>query len=149
MQIFYTTLSNTFEPDIYQTIVQNNRRKLVEIIGSIVGIVTVVNVLFIAVAPYVIDLLTAGRYVESAPYAKIFALHNITMACYYMVVRLLVGYGYVKGELVVRIVGSVLSVLCFYLLIKHYGFYGAAWGQVLSFALLSVIGLLYFTIKRR
>ncbi len=149
MQIFYTTLSNTFEPDIYQTIVQNNRRKLVEIIGSIIGIVTVVNVLFIAVAPYVIDLLTAGRYVESAPYAKIFALHNITMACYYMVVRLLVGYGYVKGELVVRIVGSVLSVLCFYLLIKHYGFYGAAWGQVLSFALLSVIGLLYFTIKRR
>ena len=149
MQIFYTTLSNTFEPDIYQSIEQSNRRRLYAIIGIIVGVVSVVNILFIVAAPYVIDILTAGRYVSSAPYARIFALHNITMACYYMVVRLLVGYGYVKGELLVRVVGAALSVACFYLLIQNYGFSGAAWGQVLSFALLSIIGLLYFRVKRR
>ena len=107
------------------------------------------NLAFVVLAPYLIDLLTAGRYVDSTPYARIFALHNITMAFYYTVVRLIVGYGYVKGELLIRVVGSVFSVLCFYLLIEHYGFYGAAWGQVLSFGMLTLLGLVYLMIKKR
>lgn len=149
MQIFHTTISNTFEPDIFQSISENNKKKLYLIIGSTNAIIVVANLAFVVLAPYLIDILTAGRYVDSTPYARIFALHNITMAFYYTVVRLIVGYGYVKGELLIRIVGSVFSVICFYLLIEHYGFYGAAWGQVLSFAMLSLLGLVYLMFKKR
>ena len=149
MQIFHTTISNTFEPDIFQSISENNKKKLYLIIGSTNAIIVFANLAFVVLAPYLIDILTAGRYVESTPYARIFALHNITMAFYYTVVRLIVGYGYVKGELLIRIVGSVFSVICFYLLIEHYGFYGAAWGQVLSFAMLSLLGLVYLMFKKR
>ena len=148
LQIFYTTVSNTFEPDIYQTIAQKNKKKLAIIMGTIIGVVVVANAFFILFAPLLIDVLTAGRYVESTPFARILALHNITMAVYYMVVRLLVGNGYVKGELFVRIVGAICSLVCFYFLIQHYGFYGAAWGQVLSFAMLAVIGLVYIGVKK-
>lgn len=149
MQIFYTTLSNTFEPDIYQTIAQKNRKKLALIMGAIIGIVALANMAFVLFAPFLIDVLTAGRYIAAAPFARILAIHNITMAIYYMVVRLLIGNGYVKGELLVRIIGAVCSVVAFYILIQHYGFYGAAWGQVLSFAMLAAIGLIYFGVKKK
>ena len=149
MQIFYTTLSNTFEPDIYQTIAQKNRKKLALIMGAIIGIVALANMAFVLFAPFLIDVLTAGRYVDATPFARILSIHNITMAIYYMVVRLLIGNGYVKGELLVRIIGAVCSVVAFYILIQHYGFYGAAWGQVLSFAMLAAIGLIYFGVKKK
>ena len=147
MQIFHTTISNTFEPDIYQSISENNKKKLYLIIGSTTAIIVVANMVFAILAPFLIDILTAGRYVDSTPFARIFALQNIAMAFYYTVVRLIVGYGYVKGELLVRIVGAVCSVGCFYLLIKSHGFYGAAWGQVLSFTMLTVLGIVYLVFK--
>ena len=149
MQIFHTTVSNTFEPDIYQSISENNKKKLYLIIGSTTAIIVVANLAFALLAPFLIDILTAGRYVDSTPFARIFALHNIAMALYYTVVRLIVGNGYVKGELLVRIIGAVCSVVCFYVLIAHYGFYGAAWGQVLSFTMLSIFGLVYLGLKKR
>ena len=149
MSIFYTTIANTFEPDIYQSIAQGKKKKLLVIMGVIVGTVSFFNLLFVVFAPFVIGVLTANRYVDAAPFAQILALHNISMACYYMVVKLLIGYGYVKTELLVRIVGAGLSVLMFYVLIRYYGFMGAAWGQVLSFVLLTVLGLMAFYCKKR
>ena len=149
MGIFYTTVSNTFEPDIYQAIAQKKKKKLIAVMSLIVGTVMFFNILFIVFAPYIIGLLTADRYVEATPFAQILAIHNIMMAIYYMVVKLMIGYGYVKMELFVRITGALVSVYMFYVLIEKWEFYGAAWGQVLSFVLLSVIGLLAFGIKRK
>lgn len=110
----------------------------------IVGGTAIVNLIFIVLAPYVVGLLTANRYIESTPYAQILAVHNIVMACYYMVVKLLIGYGYVKQELYVRVSGALASILMFYFMINRYGFIGAAWGQSLSFILLSIIGIVVF-----
>ena len=149
LTIFYTSLANTFEPDIYQAIAQGRKKKLLAIMGGIIGTVTFFNLLFVVFAPFAIGLLTANRYVDSAPYAQVLALHNITMACYYMVIRLLIGYGFVKTELLVRGIGAVLSIVMFWILIKCFGFMGAAWGQVLSFALLAVIGLVAFFLSKR
>ena len=36
LTIFYTTISNTFEPDIYQAIAEGNKRKLIVIVGIII-----------------------------------------------------------------------------------------------------------------
>ena len=149
MTIFYTTIANTFEPDIYQSIAQKKNKKLFIIIGVIVGTVTFFNLLFVVFAPFVIGLLTANRYTDAVPFAQVLALHNISMACYYMVVKLLIGYGYVRMELLVRFIGAGLSIMMFYFLIKCYGFMGAAWGQVLSFVLLSLIGLITFYYMKR
>lgn len=149
MGIFYTTISNTFEPDIYRTIAEKNTKKLFYIIATIIGVVAFFNLLFIVLAPFIIDLLTAGRYNDSCIYAQILAIHNISMACYYMVVKLFIGYSYVKEELYVRITGAVVSIILFYILINNFGFIGAAWGQVASFTVLSIIGILAFIIKKK
>lgn len=143
MGIFYTSIANTFEPDIYKYIAHKQNKKLLFIMIFILLTVTIANLLFIICAPFLVDILTAGRYTEAAKYARIIALHNITMAIYLMIVKVYIGLGMTKSELVVRITGATLSTCSFYFLIKHYGFIGAAWGQVLSFAILSIIALLF------
>lgn len=140
LTIFYTTISNTFEPDIYQSIAQGKKKKLMGIIIIIIGFTAVINLMFIILSPKIIGILTANRYIESTIYAKILAIHNIAMACYYMVVKLLIGYGFVKQELLVRVSGALLSIIMFKYMIDKFGFIGAAWGQSLSFVILSIIG---------
>ena len=149
LTIFYTTVANTFEPDIYQAIAQENKRKLALVISIILGTTIVANIVFIGLAPYVIGLLTANRYIESTQVARILSIHNIAMACYYMVVKLLVGYGYVKQELFVRIVGAMLSCCMFYFVIREYGFIGAAWGQTISFIMLTLLGVIVLIVSKR
>lgn len=149
LTIFYTTISSTFEPDIYQSIAQKRKKKLIGTIGIIVGFTAIVNIIFIILAPQIIGLLTANRYIESAPFAQILAVHNIIMACYYMVVKLLIGYGFVKQELFVRVSGALLSIVMFYYMIDRYQFIGAAWGQTLSFSILSILGLVVFYIYKK
>ena len=149
MTIFYTTLANTFEPDIYQAIAQGRIKKLCIIFLSIMIPVVVLNLLFIVLAPYLIGVLTANRYIESSVYAQILSLHNITMAGYYLVVKLLLGYGFVKQELFVRVCGAALSVFVFHYCIEKYQFVGAAWGQVLSFFIISILGFLVFFMSKK
>lgn len=149
MQILFTTLSSTFEPDIYQAMSQKNTKRTMMIILVIVSIVAIGNLLFIVCAPILVKLLTAGRYVNSVPFVQILALSNIVMACYYMIVKLLIGYGYVKAELGVRILGALFAFVTFKALIYKFEFYGAAWGQVCSFAILSIIGATYLLYKRK
>lgn len=149
MQILFTTLSSTFEPDIYQAMSQKNTKRTMMIILVIVSIVAIGNLLFIICAPILVKLLTAGRYVNSVPFVQILALSNIVMACYYMIVKLLIGYGYVKAELGVRILGALFAFVTFKALIYKFEFYGAAWGQVCSFAILSIIGATYLLYKRK
>lgn len=149
LTIFYSTISNTFEPDIYQSIAQGNKKKLIGTMATIVGSTAIVNLIFIVLAPYFIGLLTANRYIESTPYAQILAVHNIVMACYYMVVKLLIGFGFVKQELYVRVTGALVSIFMFNFMINRFGFIGAAWGQSLSFLLLSIIGIVVFILTKK
>lgn len=149
MQILFTTLSSTFEPDIYQSISENNTKKTLLIILIIVGVVSIGNGLFIICAPFLVNILTAGRYISSVPFVQILALSNILMACYYMIVKLLVGYGYVKAELFIRILGSLISLSTFWYLISKYQYFGAAWGQSCSFGVLSILGIIYLFYKRK
>lgn len=149
MTIFYTSVSNTLDPDIYQAIANNNIPRLKKLLIGIIVIITLVNAVFIIFAPWVIGLLTANRYIDSTPFAQIFALHNITMALYNVTAKLFVGYGMVKTELLVRIIGAVLSVTMYKVLIDKFQFYGGAWGSVFSFLIVSIVGLIIFTTVKR
>lgn len=150
MAIFYTTINSVIEPDIYQAIAENKKSRLLKLMGIVILGVIVANFIFIIFAPTAIGLLTANRYLESTSFSRILAIQNITMAGYYMVVQLFIGYGYVKAELAVRVVGAIFSVLLFKIFINYYGFYGAAWGQVFSFLMLSIIGIIVlFFLKKK
>ena len=94
---------------------------------------TVLAALFILVSPLVVRILTAGRYMESLPYANIIALSSITSMMYYSMSQVTIALGYTYVTLANKVLGSVLSIASFYFLITRFGATGAAWGTVLSY----------------
>ncbi|HRR19647.1 MAG TPA: oligosaccharide flippase family protein [Ignavibacteriales bacterium] len=141
--IIYTAIAQTFEPDIYKTIATNKYRKLTKIILSINTINAIPVFIFIILATPITHILTGGRYTNAADFARILSLKNISTGFYYSVITVIVGFGFTKAELGLRVLGAIISILMFKLLISIYGFYGAAWGQVLSFLLMATFGIMF------
>jgi O-antigen/teichoic acid export membrane protein len=147
--IFYTAIAQTFEPDIYKAIAEDNKWKLSTIIGGIIVLNAIPNIIFICFASFIIGLLTFNCYIESTGFAQIFAVKNIVVSFYYCAIIVLVGYGFTKTKLLILIIGSFISFFVYKTAIFYYGFYGAAWGQIISLFILSFIIIIFLTIKLR
>ncbi len=147
LYVFYTAISQTFEPDIYQSIAENKRKKLLKTVTMAVIINTIPTLLFVLLAKPLIVVLTYGRYIESTGFAQIMALKHIPMAVCFLVSNVIIGYGYPRVELINRIAGALLSVILYKVLINNYGFYGAAWGQSISFILMTIISGVFILYK--
>lgn len=133
LSIFSTSINDTFQPDIYESIVKRNYRKCIKIVVMKLSMMCFFVFLFALFAPFIINILTFGRYVESAPYAVIVAISSITSMMYYSMSQITVALGLTKITLINKIVGSFLSIISFHILIYKFGTVGAAWGVVLSY----------------
>lgn len=142
LTIFSNAVNSTFQPDIYECYSKKNYKKLIMYIGIIVGSITVCASVYIVLAPYIIDLLTAGRYVYSAHYSQIIALSTITAAIYYSSSQISIAMGYTKLLMSVKFLGSAVSAISFILLINYFEFEGAAVGNVISYLLYFIINIL-------
>ena len=149
MSIFFNTISSTFLPDLYQSIAEKRHKKLFGICFMIVGSTAIFNFLFIIFAPLLIDLLTAGRYAAAYPFARIFAVYNILFAVFSIIENIVIGYGFTKQTLYVKVLGAGLAVGIYYLMIKFWSFSGGAWGQCVVMISLSFLLMLSFFYKIR
>jgi O-antigen/teichoic acid export membrane protein len=149
--VFYTAIERTFEPDIYKAIAENKKRKLMKILAGIISLNAIPNIVFILFAPFIIGLLTYNRYTGASGYAQVLALKNITLSLAYTSSVVIVGYGFTKSELVIRVVSALTCILMYKIMIAKFGFYGAAWGQVFAFMIMAAIsfGFLYFKLKSK
>jgi O-antigen/teichoic acid export membrane protein len=151
LAVFNTTLGNTFQPDILQSIAEKKIKKTNKLIGGILLMNTVPIVLFILCAPVLVSVLTFGKYTGAVGFARILSLKNITNSLYFSMSTVLIGYGFSKITLLNKMIGTILSLGLFQILISKFGFYGAAWGQVFSFLILtfSSVLLLFFKLGRQ
>ncbi len=149
LTIFSNAVNSTFQPDIYECYSKRNFKKLAMYIGIIVGSISVCAIIYILLAPYIIDFLTAGRYVYSTHYSQVIALSTITAAIYYSSSQISIAMGYTKLLMWVKIFGGTLSALVFIILIRFYNFEGAAIGNVVSYLLYFVINILALWVFKR
>lgn len=149
LTIFSNAVNSTFQPDIYECYSKKNYKKLSMYICIIVGSITVFALIYIALAPYIISILTAGRYVYSAHYSQIIALSTITAAIYYSSSQVSIAMGYTKLLMSVKILGGILSAFSFVLLIRYFQFEGAAIGNVVSYLLYFIINVIALWIFKR
>ena len=92
-----------------------------------------------------IDLLTAGRYADAYPFARIFAVYNILFAVFSIIENIVIGYGFTKQTLYVKVLGAGLAVGIYYLMIKFWSFWrslGAVCCDDIAFIFIDVIVLL-------
>jgi len=145
--MFYTAVAQTFEPDIYKSIAQKKIRNIFLIISLIIILTAIPVTLFIILAKPITHILTSGLYTSASSYAQILSLKIITMSIYYSVLTIIVGFGFTKMDLALRLVGAAFSILMYKFLISNYDFYGAAWGESLSFLFISILGIVFIIFK--
>lgn len=133
LHVFSNSINDTFQPDIFESIVKRKFIRCFKFISLKIGIMSICVGLFILFAPYIIRVLTYGRYEASTPFAIIISLSTITSMLYYSFSQVTVALGYTTITLVNKIIGSILSVISFACFIPLYGAMGAAWGVVLSY----------------
>ncbi len=149
LTIFSNAVNATFQPDVYECYAKKEFKKLFKYIGLIVGTIAIAVFCYIALAPWIIDLLTAGVYVESAYYSRIIALSSITAAIYYSSSQISIAMGYSKLLLYVKLLGSAISVIVCYKMIQIWGFTGAAYSCVLANLVFFIINILFLYIFKR
>ena len=140
--VFGAAIGSTFQPDIYEAVVKKKWKNASRYIGIILGSTLVVVLAFILLAPFVIDILTAGRYTYSAKYARILAFSQITSAMYFVTTEITIVMGYTVLALVNKIIGVILTIAVYYFFISKWQFVGAAWGQVTSYMILMIVNII-------
>lgn len=146
--VFSNSINDTFQPDIFESIVKRQYNRCIKVIFIKILIMSVCVALFCLFSPIIIKILTFGKYVNSTPYAVIVSLSAITSMLYYSVSQITVAMGFTSITLLNKICGSICSVVSFVLLISHFGAIGAAWGVVLSYFYFFVGNVLFLFIKR-
>lgn len=149
LSVFSNAVNSTFQPDIYECYAKKNFKKLFMFVGIVVGSISVAAVVYIALAPYIIDLLTAGRYIYSAHYSQVIALATITSAIYYSSSQITIAMGYTKLLMWVKILGGVLSAMAFVWLIKAFQYNGAAIGNAVSYIIYFIINVAALVVFKR
>ena len=140
--VFTTSISATFQPDTYEAIIKDNRRKLLKVVGVRFALTLVVVLGFILFCPLAVYLLTAGRYMDSVPYARILACVALTNSIYYIINDYSIARGKPKLYLYTTVIGSLLIIVLMPFFVNWFGYNGGAIMNVLSFVILSVVNLI-------
>lgn len=141
LSTFTSAIGNTFQPDLYETTVKCQWSRYAKFCVLQIGAYTIIALGFIVCAPYIISILTAGRYVASSPYAQIIALSTITSGIYYLINNFSIATNRPKLYLYTSIIGSVFIVVTTPLFVDKWGYTGGAWMTVISFLAFSIINL--------
>ncbi len=147
LHVFSTSINDTFQPDIFENIVKRNYKRCAQYIVIKLAIMSACVITFIVLAPFLVHLLTFGKYDASTPFAIIVSVSAITSMMYYSMSQVTVALGYTSITLTNKIIGSVLSILSYGVLINRYGAYGAAWGMVLSYVYFFLGNVIMVVIK--
>lgn len=144
--VFSNALKSTFQPDMYKAIAQKSIKKSVAVGSVVVLAVGLIVVVFIIFCPWLINILTAGRYIQSAEMCRIVSLSVLTSTLYYQVSQFTYGTGHSKLTLVNKVIGTAINIVLITCLVRKYGAIGAAWSTVLGFLVFAVgnLVLLFF-----
>lgn len=150
INVFSNAIKGTFQPDMYQAISQRNITKVFKVALLVIGSVSLIVIAFIIFCPWLIDILTAGRYVQSTQMCRIVALSAITSTIYYQISQFTYGTGHSKITLFNKIIGTIINIVLISILIKNYGAIGAAWSTVVGFMVFAIGNIiLLFIIRKR
>lgn len=149
LNAFSTAIGETFNPDIYESIANKDNKRAFKFILVQIGVMIVIVILFILFARFAIYILTAGRYVDSTPYARIASLSSITTLTYVSVTPFILSSKKTKIVFYTKIIGSIACVGTYSFLIPTFGLYGAAWGFVICPLYFTLFAVFFYKMSNR
>lgn len=149
LTVFQTAIGSTFQPDIYETTIKKQWRKYIKFCVLQIALISLIALIFILLAPYIISILTAGRYTDSTPFAQIIALSTVSSAIYYLINNFSIATNRPRLYLYTSIAGSILIVIAMPFAVDRWEFYGGAWVAVLSYIIFSIINLILLIVIKQ
>ena len=119
----------------------NYHKKLYKLFFILVSVEIFVVLLFVVFAPFIVDILTAGRYIMSVKYAQILAISQIFTIIFYYINDVTIAFGYPKVVLYTKMLVGIISIFLLNFLVSHFQYLGAAWGQSTIFILNSLVNI--------
>lgn len=144
--VFSSNVSNVIQPDVYEATVKRQWRRLLLLSLGEIAVIGVIVAIFILLAPYIIHLLTAGRYDDSAIYARIASIAAMSTAIFYRLNDFAIITNHQYYYFIATIVGSVLIIVSLHYATRVAGYIGGCWVQALSnlsFATVMAVLLLF------
>lgn len=145
---FSTAISNTFQPDIYESIASRQWRKFLIVVVVQIAMISFIALTFIVLAPFLIDILTAGRYVDSTPFAQIVSLSTISSTISYIIGAYCIATDRPKLYLYTTILGSIFIVIAMPFAVRTWNYYGGAWMSVFSYLGFSIINIMLIVLSK-
>ncbi len=148
LTVFSTAINNTFQPDIYRTVIERQWRSYARYCLMQTGLILAITLIFILLAPWVISLLTAGRYVASTPYAQIYSLSTVTSSIYFLINNFSIATNRPRLYLWTSIAGSAAIVGLMPVFVGRWQYTGGAWMTVSSFVIFAIINLALLAVTK-
>ena len=149
LSVFADSIGTTFQPDVYEAIIKQKNKRLIKLYATQFIMILGVVLLYVLVAPLVISVLTAGRYVEATPFTRIIAFSTLASAIYYNINGFTIGKGYPKLYTLTTAIGSAFIILLMPLMIHKFQFYGAALMTSISFLIYALVNIILLLILER
>lgn len=141
-------VTSVFQPDIYEAVARKDGRMLARTFVLQTGSIGAVVLVFIIFCPLIVSLLTAGRYADAAPYARIIAVSTLTSSVYFIVNNCTIAGGHPRIYLWTTIAGSIFTVLAYPFATRMYGYVGGAFLVGFSFVVLAAINVILLAAVR-
>ena len=148
LMLFSMAIDSTFRSDLYEAMAKRDRQRTIKIAMMQIGVILSVVVLFMLFCPLIVRILTAGRYMESVPYARIISASVLTSSLYYIVNNYTIVRGYPKMYLYTSAIGALLTVFGMHFLVAKYQFVGGGYMVSLSYVILLVVNVVLLGYKR-
>src|ERR1035437_418452 len=131
IQLVFVALSLAFEPDIFQSVAEKNKKGLNRT-GAIIFIPYLLAVLiFLMLSGNIISILTAGRYTAATRYTNIVLISVFLMGIFSFFTKILIALEKTKLHLIVNSIGGVSAFIIMYLMVSNFAYLGAAYGRIL------------------
>lgn len=140
--VFSCAVSAIFQPDFYHAIANNNRIALLKTLTAEFSIIFMVVTIFIILAPYLVNVLTAGRYTASTCYARITSLGAITSAIFYRINSLSIAKDHKTFYLLTTLTGSFVIISTMPLVTRYHGYIGGAYLKATSYLIFAIINII-------
>ena len=103
---------------------------------------------FVLFCPLAVRLLTAGRYVAAAPYARIIAFSTLASSLYFILNNYTIAKGYPRLYLYTTLVGSIITMLAYPPVVETFGYKGGALMTSVSYIILIFINIIFLSVVR-
>jgi O-antigen/teichoic acid export membrane protein len=146
--LFQSSVGNTFQPDIYKAMIDRNYVTAAKYMVLTFSLLAIIVSIFYVLSPFIINILTAGKYNESVVYARILSISQLMMSIYYITTELFIISGQTRSALISKCIGVVFTIFMYSYVIANWQYIGAAWGVSISFLMLTLINVMFLFYKR-